>query len=412
VTEEKQAAADLASAQEALRQSQKMEAIGQLTGGVAHDFNNLLTVIRSSADLLRRRDLDETRRRRYVDAISDTADRAAKLTGQLLAFARRQSLTPRVFDVAATLDSVVDMLRTVLGSRVELVLNVSLRPAVVEADLSQFETALVNLVANARDAMDGEGRLSLSVSQADPPEGRPGALESFVLIAVADSGCGIPPDRIGQIFEPFFTTKDVGRGTGLGLSQVYGFVRQSGGDVAVESELGIGTTLKIYLPRTNKPVERTPAASWQAGEARQHGLVLVVEDNAEVGKFSAQLLKDLGYQTMFAQNAAAALELLEANPGRFDLVFSDVVMPGMDGVALGQEVQRRYPALPFVLTSGYSEVIARQGTHGFELLQKPYSVESLSHVLRKALASNRADGAESRPGSGRPEGRDDPQGCT
>lgn len=384
VTEEKRAAAELAAAQQALRQSQKMEAIGQLTGGVAHDFNNLLTVIRSSADLLRRRDLDEARRRRYVDAISDTADRAAKLTGQLLAFSRRQPLTPRVFDVAATLDRVFDMLRTVLGATVKLTLDVSVRPAPVEADLSQFETAMVNLVANARDAMDGEGHLSISVSRPDAVPGHPDAPGSFLQIAVADSGCGIPQDRVEQIFQPFFTTKDVGRGTGLGLSQVYGFVRQSGGEIAVETEVDVGTTLKIYLPRTNKSLERiaiVPAVS------RQHGVVLVVEDNTEVGEFSAKLLEDLGYQTMFAPNAAVALELLEANPGRFDLVFSDVVMPGLNGVGLGQEVRRLYPGLPFVLTSGYSEIIARQGTQGFELLQKPYSMENLSHVLRRALTA-------------------------
>jgi PAS domain S-box-containing protein len=389
VTEEKQAAAELARAQEALRQSQKMEAIGQLTGGVAHDFNNLLTVIRASADLLRRRDLDEARRRRYVDAISDTADRAAKLTGQLLAFSRRQALTPQVFDVAATLDNLIAMLRTVLGARVDLTLDVSLRPATVEADLSQFETALVNLVANGRDAMNGEGELLIRVSLPDEVPGHPGAPDSFVLIAVADSGCGIPQDRIEQIFEPFFTTKELGRGTGLGLSQVYGFVRQSGGEVAVESELGVGTTLKIYLPRTDKPLEKMIVASAVGRQPRQHGVVLVVEDNPQVGEFSTRLLEDLGFQTVFAPNAVAALELLDASPGGFDLVFSDVVMPGLDGVGLGHEVRRRYPDLPFVLTSGYSEVIARQGTQGFELLQKPYSVESLSHVLRQALAAGK-----------------------
>jgi PAS domain S-box-containing protein len=257
VTATKAAQAELAHAHEALRQSQKMEAIGQLTGGVAHDFNNLLTIIRSSAGLLRRSGFTEERRRRYVDAISDTADRAAKLTGQLLAFARRQALVPRVFDVGDRLEALVEMLRSILGSRIELQLALNERPASVEADVNQFEMALVNLAANARDAMDGEGQLIIRLEATKVKDG-----PELIAVSVSYTGCGIPADKLTRVFEPFFTTKDAGRGTGLGLSQVYGFVQQSGGKVTVDSVLGRGTTFTLFLPRTAKAL--SPA------EPREH----------------------------------------------------------------------------------------------------------------------------------------------
>jgi PAS domain S-box-containing protein len=381
---------ELATAHEALRQSQKMEAIGQLTGGVAHDFNNLLTIIRSSADLLRRQDLGEERRRRYVDAISDTADRAAKLTGQLLAFARRQALTPVTFDVCERLTTVADMLATVLGGRIPLTLEIEDRPLIIEADISQFETALVNLAANARDAMQGEGRLCIGLRHVPHAQDEKLACEAgFVAVSIKDSGPGISPDQVARIFEPFFTTKSVGEGTGLGLSQVYGFARQSGGEVIVETAPGEGATFTLYLPRSEKSAEASVPRQPREVEARQHGCILVVEDNAQVGEFSSELLNDLGFQTQFASNALEALHLLDAHPGRFDLVFSDIVMPGMDGLQLGQEVRRRHPGLPVVLTSGYSEILAREGSFGFDLLHKPYSVESLSRALRKVLTTSR-----------------------
>jgi PAS domain S-box-containing protein len=384
VTLRKVAQAELAQAQEALRQSQKMEAIGQLTGGVAHDFNNLLTIIRSSADLLRRPTLTEERRRRYVDAISDTADRAAKLTGQLLAFARRQALVPRVFDVAARLEQLVEMLRSVLGARIEVRLALRERPSPVEADVSQFETALVNLAANARDAMEGEGKLIITVESVKAND-----RAELIAVSVRDTGCGIATDKLAHVFEPFFTTKEVGRGTGLGLSQVYGFVQQSGGRVTVDSTEGSGATFTLLLPRTTKPISAAELHEHTAFDVRGNRHILVVEDNTEVGEFSMQLLNDLGYHTMLASDAKSALKLLEEKPGQVDLVFSDVVMPGMDGVALGREIRRRFPGLPVVLASGYSHVLAEQGTHGFPLLHKPYSVDNLSKLLR----------AMTRPGS-------------
>lgn len=380
----------LLEAQEALRQSQKLEAIGQLTGGVAHDFNNLLTIIRSSVEFLRRPNLPEDRRSRYIDAITDTVDRAAKLTGQLLAFARRQALKPEVFDVSERIQAITDMLRTIVGSRIRIDADIACELCFVETDVVQFETALVNMAVNARDAMHGEGTLTVHVDAlAHLPSirGHAGSPSKFVAVSISDTGSGIPANKLGQIFEPFFTTKEVGRGTGLGLSQVYGFAKQSGGDVAVESEVGRGTTFTLYLPK----VEREAGADKTEGDVKgvgQHedgrGIrVLVVEDNLEVGRFATQLLQDLGYETDWAANATRALDLLRKDPIRFDVVFSDVVMPGMSGIELGCEIRQRYPSLQVVLTSGYSHVLAEEGRHGFELLHKPYAVEDVSRVLRR-----------------------------
>ena len=371
-------------AEEALRQSQKLEAIGQLTGGVAHDFNNLLTVIRTSADLLRRPSLNEQQRQRYLNAIADTADRGARLTAQLLAFARRQVLTPEVFDAGDRLQKIADMLRTIAGSRVTVQLMVDPEPLNVVADVSQFETALVNLVANARDAMNDEGGLCIQVSRTCKRPGDAGPVPGeHVCIAVQDEGCGIPQDRLGRIFEPFFTTKEVGRGTGLGLSQVYGFVQQSGGEVTVDSTPGVGTTFRLYLPACVQPGDALDGSGDLPDVLpTERRRILVVEDNAEVGSFCTQVLRDLGCETTLAANADEALHLLDVDASRFDLVLTDVVMPGKDGVQLAEAIRCRLPHLPIVLTSGYSHVLSQGRRHGFELLQKPYSVESLSRILR------------------------------
>jgi PAS domain S-box-containing protein len=395
ITEERQQAEALKHAEEALRQAQKMEAIGQLTGGVAHDFNNLLTVIRSSADLLRSRDLPEDRRRRYVDAISDTADRAAKLTSQLLAFSRRQALKPEHFNVATKVETLGEMLRTILGSRIWLDVSVQCEDCFVESDINQFETALINLAVNARDAMGGEGALTIRIGAtgAIPAiRGHAASQGDFITVAVADDGAGIPEDDLARIFEPFFTTKEVGRGTGLGLSQVYGFAKQSGGDVAVESRLDQGSTFTLYLPRTRR-VETQAKLSPAPARTRHDGRVLVVEDNAAIGEFATQLLQDLGYRTELATNAVEALARLEA-PTPFDIVFSDVVMPGIGGVELARIIKGRWPDVQVVLTSGYSHVLATDTHHGFPLLHKPYSVEELSHILRQAAVGEAGEAAE------------------
>jgi PAS domain S-box-containing protein len=381
--------------EEALRQSQKMEAVGQLTGGVAHDFNNLLTIIRSATDFLRRRDLPEERRRRYVDAISETVERASNLTAQLLAFARRQPLKPQVFNVGAQVESVAQLVRPLVGARIEIEVDLRDSDCFTIADVAQFETALINLAINARDAMEGEGHLTISVRKVQGiPNLRAQSARrgDFVAISVEDTGCGIAPDNLDAIFEPFFTTKEVGKGTGLGLSQAFGFAKQSEGDIAVKSTLGQGAAFTIYLPQAPSPASETEAAA-RSSEPATTGRgyrVLVVEDNDDVGRFSTELLEDLGYAVRRAANANAALAILAEDEFAVDLVFSDVIMPGMNGVELAAVIRERYPGLPVVLTSGYSNVLAENAHRGFELIQKPYSVESLSRILRKAIAEQRS----------------------
>jgi PAS domain S-box-containing protein len=378
--------------EEAMRQSQKMEAIGQLTGGVAHDFNNLLTIIRSATDFLRRRDLPEERRRRYVDAISDTVERASKLTAQLLAFARRQPLKPEIFSVSAQVESFVQLIRPLVGSQIRIETDIADHECFAVADIAQFETALINLAVNGRDAMQGEGRLTVAVRKVNlipALRGEAARHGAFVAISVQDSGAGIEPENLAAIFEPFFTTKEVGKGTGLGLSQAFGFVKQSDGDIAVVSEPGKGATFTIYLPQAEPPAPaaQMDATSSEAAVTGKGHSVLVVDDNEEVGRFSAELLEDLGYIVTRVSNAKEALAILAENEFAVDLVFSDVIMPGMNGVELATVLRERYPGLPVVLTSGYSDVLAENAHSGFELIQKPYSVELLSRVLRKSVAA-------------------------
>ena len=380
-------------AEEQLRQAQKMEAVGQLTGGVAHDFNNLLTVISSSIDLLKRPNLNEDRRRRYIDAIADTTSRAAKLTGQLLAFARRQALKPEVFDSVERVRAVSDMLGTITGSRIHTAIEAPDEGCRVNADASQFDTALVNMAVNARDAMNGEGLLTIritKVARLPAIRSRPVVEGEFVALVMDDTGSGIASADLDRIFEPFFTTKGVGQGTGLGLSQVFGFAQQSGGDITVESEPGRGTTFTLYLPRVASEIIVPPPAERSDALADGHGTrVLVVEDNVDVGSFATQTLDELGYSTVLAPDAGVALAELAKDADRFDVVFSDVVMPGMTGIELAREIRRRHPDLPVVLTSGYSHVLAQQGTDGFDLLHKPYSIEELSRVLQMAARGRR-----------------------
>jgi two-component system, NtrC family, sensor kinase len=382
-------------AEEALKHGQRLEALGQLTGGVAHDFNNLLTVIRASVDLLRRPDLAEPKRLRYIEAISDTVTRAARLTSQLLAFARRQTLKPERFDVGHNVRMLGEMIGTLIGSRIEIVIDAPDEPCFINADAGQFETAIINIAVNARDAMDakdGRGRLTVTVRTADTlpedaaPSQQPHAAHAlgYVAVSVADTGVGIPRDQFERIFEPFFTTKGVGQGTGLGLSQVFGFAKQSGGEVAVASEVGKGSTFTLYLPRAAATGRPQPMPEQDAPPLDGHGMtVLVVEDNPEVGKFAADALAGLGYTAKLVGNATHALEELAADADRFDVVFSDVVMPGMTGIELAQEIHRRHADLPVVLTSGYSHVLSEHGSTGYELLQKPYAAEQLARVLSR-----------------------------
>jgi CheY-like chemotaxis protein len=333
--------------------------------------------------------VSDERRARYIDAIADTADRATKLTGQLLAFARRQSLKPEVFGVGESVRAVSDMVRTLTGARIKVAIRLPEQPCYIDADRSQFDTAIVNMAVNARDAMDGEGELTISVSTVSRMPAirtHPAIAGQFVTIALADTGSGIAADQIDQIFEPFFTTKGIGEGTGLGLSQVFGFAKQSGGDIFAESREGQGSTFTLYLPQVvGQERDRQTGGTDETFPTGEGASVLVVEDNADVGMFATQALTELGYETVLAMDATKALAELAARASHYNVVFSDVMMPGISGIELGQEIARLYPTLPVVLTSGYSEVLAQTGTHGFELLNKPYSIDELSRILRKVL---------------------------
>jgi len=394
ITERRRAQEEIERAREALSQAQKMEAVGRLTGGVAHDFNNLLTIIRTSIDLLRRPGLTEEKQARYLEAIADTADRAALLTGQLLAFARRQPLRPELFNVAGRIQGLEQIIQTSLGSPIRVTVDLADEAGTVEADPNQFETAILNIIINARDAMPSGGALAIAVGRSDGPatietaRHQPG---SFMAVSISDSGTGMDRDTLERIFEPFFTTKELNKGTGLGLSQVYGFVKQSGGEIEVQSQPGEGTTFTLFLPRAPEgkcaAAAPTPIAS-EGLRTLEAANVLLVEDNLKVGEFAENLLRELGQSVTWAVDAAAALELLERRRDDFDIVFSDVVMPGINGVELAQIIRQRWPELPIVLTSGYSHVLAEESSHGFDLLQKPYSLETLTQILGSLRAAS------------------------
>jgi PAS domain S-box-containing protein len=383
LTERWHAQQEVERARETMAQAQKMEAVGRLTGGVAHDFNNLLTIIRSSVDLLKMPTLSPEKRERYIDAIGETADRAAALTSQLLAFSRRQPLKPEIFDAGARVSAMRRMIETSVGSTIALTIEAP-DGGFVSADLNQFETAVLNLVINARDAMPAGGKLAISVQSVNglpAVRGHGSAEGEFVAVRLADEGSGIPPETLVKIFEPFFTTKGLNKGTGLGLSQVHGFAKQSGGEVDVQSEVGIGTAFTLYLPCTVAEREqRSPSRG-----VRDHHLatkrVLLVEDNEAVGQFARTLLEELGQIVTWVQNGGAALELLTVARDKIDLVFTDVIMPGMNGLELARQVGERWPDLEVVLTTGYSHVLAEETGHGFALLRKPYSVEGLVSIL-------------------------------
>ncbi len=383
--------AQLQHTEAVLRQTQKLEAIGQLTGGVAHDFNNLLTIIRSSLHFLQRANLEEKQRQRYLKTVSDTVDRGAKLTGQLLAFARRQALSPEVFEAGARLQAIAEMLDTTSGARVRVALTLPETPCHIHADLSQMETAVINLMLNGRDAMNGQGTLHLCLTPEQPLpslRGQPQQAGPFVAISVRDSGVGIGSDLLERIFDPFFTTKAPGEGTGLGLSQVFGFAKQSGGDVGVISMPGEGTEFTLYLPQVAAPCVEQAALEEslvQSQLALEHKRILVVEDNPEVGSFIAQILEDHGYRVFWASSGEEALLQLANDGEHFDAVFSDVLMPGMGGLELARILRERCPALPVILTSGYSDAIAEGGHQGFALLAKPYSAEQVCQALGDVL---------------------------
>lgn len=385
MTEKREAQQELDRAREALHHAQKMEAIGRLTGGVAHDFNNLLTVITTSVEFLRRQDLPAERRGRYLEAISGSANRAAKLTSQLLAFARQQPMKSEVFNVATKVAELQPIIETMLGSTVRVSFDLSSDNASVKTDVSQLETALINIAVNAGDAMPNGGSLAIAVKRVDgvpPVRGAAAVAGDYVMVTLRDSGSGISPDIIDRIFDPFFTTKEIGRGTGLGLSQVYGFVKQSGGEIEVETDFGVGTSFRIYLPAesTGEIHETNPQTAATTSSRRKR--ILLVEDNELVGSFSFDMLTDLNAEVTWTKDGASALEVLERRAHEFDCMFSDVMMPGMNGIELGKQVRQRWPTLQIVLTSGFNEVIATKDDHGFDMLPKPYSIADLARHLQ------------------------------
>jgi len=377
-------------AEEALRQSQKMEAIGQLTGGVAHDFNNLLMVASSGLDLMDRT-RDPARRQMLKDSIRQAVDRGASLTRQLLAFSRRTALKPAVVDLATQVEGMRVLLDRSLREDIEVEFNFAPDLWPVEVDPHQMELALLNIAVNARDAMPNGGRIVIAGENvAGLSEG---ALDGdFVRISVTDTGKGMAPEMVGRVFEPFFTTKERGQGTGLGLSQVYGFTRASDGDVRIESQEGQGTVVSLLLPRSTKPLTSLVADEFDKEPARGHGRVLLVEDDDGVASVVGEMLVQLGYEPVRAAAAAEALQVLEKQKA-FDLVFSDMVMPGeLDGIGLAREIRKRRPGLPVVLTTGFSEAAAAANQDGLRLLVKPYRIEQLAAELQAARNDPRAAG--------------------
>jgi PAS domain S-box-containing protein len=388
---------DLTSRQkmeEELRQSQKMEAIGQLTGGLAHDFNNLLTVITGNLEMLEMSLKDSNQRELLKDA-QDAAQDGAKLTGQLLAFGRRQPLNPKPTDLAPLISNFSELLRRILGESIELHIRVTGSGNLCVVDAPQLQNALLNLAINARDAMPRGGKLTIDISRTRLdvdyaqmyPDIRTGR---YVLVAVTDTGSGMSEEVRQRAFEPFFTTKPTGAGTGLGLSMVYGFVKQSGGNIQIYSELGQGTSVRIFLPlaesvRTSE--ELAPGAGEMDAMPRGSETILVVEDDARVRRVTTARLRSLGYEVIEADNGAAAFALLAAHP-KIAMIFTDVVMPGgMNGDELAEAALAANPDLKVLFTSGYAEpAVARQGLGAGAWLKKPYTAAELAEKVREILS--------------------------
>ena len=375
-------------AEQALRQSQKMEAIGRLTGGIAHDFNNLLMVASSGVELLDRTP-DPAKRKALIDGIRQAVERGGALTRQMLAFSRRAPLKTEVLHLPARIEGLRFLLDRALREDIEVVLDLPDDLWRVEADPGELELALLNLAVNARDAMPSGGRVTLSAHNMPADVGG----KDMICLTVSDTGTGMSEAVASRVFEPFFTTKEVGRGTGLGLSQVYGFVRSSGGEIGVESTEGAGATFTLCLPRSEKPATAFPLAPAAVEPERvkrtAEGRLLLVEDDDAVAAGVGHMIRDLGYTYVRAAQAADALRLLEQGEA-FDLVFSDMVMPGdMDGLSLAKTIRARHPDLPVVLTTGYSEAAATATAERFKLLSKPYGIDALEAALSETLVEAR-----------------------
>ena len=376
-----------------LVQSQKMEAVGRLAGGIAHDFNNLLTVITTSCELLLEDLAPADPKREDVEQVRKAADGAAALTRQLLAFSRQQVLTPQIVDLGDVVAGVEKMLRRVIGEDVDLVTVLGPDAGAVKADVGQLEQVLMNLAVNARDAMPTGGKLTIETANVehDPDYAREqeaAAVRGFVMLAVSDTGTGMDEATKARIFEPFFTTKELGKGTGLGLATVYGIVRQSGGFIWVYSEPGMGTTFKIYLPQVDAVAEAGAATAAPGTSRRGSETVLLVEDAAAVRAVTHQALARQGYTVLDAPNGAEALRIAASHPGPIHLLLTDVVMPGLSGRQLSDQLALLRPDTKVLYTSGYTDdAVVRHGVleSGIAYLQKPFTVDSLARKVREVL---------------------------
>jgi len=364
ITERKEAQEKLAEIQKQLAESQKLDALGQLTGGVAHDFNNLLMIIAGNIHAIRK-EVSSDKAIRALQSIETASQRAASLTRQLLSFARRQSVQPQSIALADRLVTMRDMLRSGLGSTITLTIEAAPGVGAIVVDPSEFETALVNLVINARDAMPDGGSVVVGARNNN----------NVVEVSVEDTGVGIPRDILDRVFDPFFTTKPIGKGTGLGLSQVHGFTHQAGGTISIKSKLGEGTRITMSLPRSRVMEQAEPDPSSLQGA----GTVLLVEDNPEVATATTSLIEQLGYRVRWVLDAPSALVEIEKNG--IDIVFSDIIMPGkMDGIGLARSIREKRPRLPILLVTGYSESATNSE---FPILRKPYQLHELSRELEK-----------------------------
>jgi signal transduction histidine kinase/CheY-like chemotaxis protein len=377
-----------------LRQSQKMEALGQLTGGIAHDFNNMLGVIMGAHDLISRRiKKGDFGIQRFLDAATTAAERAAVLTQRLLAFARQQPLAPQSIDANKMIGNMSDLLHSSLGEHIQIETVAMGGLWTTHADVPQLESAILNIAINARDAMPEGGKLTIETANAylddayckQNPEIKPG---QFVLIAITDTGTGMSPDIAARVFDPFFTTKPTGKGTGLGLSQVYGFVKQSQGHIKIYSELGAGTTVKIYLPRLSGDTkDLKPATSEPMRTGDRSEIILVVEDDSLMRRLTAEALQELGYTVFDSENAANALAILD-RVADVRLLFTDVVMPDTNGKKLADEAVRRHPGLKVLFTTGYTANAVVHGgvlDAGVNFISKPFTLDQLAAKVRAVL---------------------------
>ncbi len=380
--------------EEALRQAQKMEAIGQLTGGIAHDFNNMLAIIIGSLDLAARRLVrGDHGIEKYLASAQEGARRAASLIQQLLAFSRQQPLAPTALDVNKLISDLSELLRRSLGEPIKLDTVLANDLWTIHADRNQLENAILNLAVNARDAMPDGGALVVETANAQLPDAQATqagiSAGEYVLIVIRDTGAGMPPDVIEKAFDPFFTTKKSGAGTGLGLSQVYGFVRQSGGCVQIESRIGQGTSVRVYLPRYVGPDAPGPAETDLSATPTSDGniTVLVVEDEEGVRSHAVSALSELGYKVLEADSATKALEVVDCHP-EIRLLFTDVVMPDMNGRRLSEEVTQRRPGMKVLFTTGYTrDAIVHNGTvdHDVSLITKPFTLDELGRKVAEVL---------------------------